>query len=360
MKSKIAWVLSLFLSACSFQVQMLTPPPVAHEGDTTEGLTSLTTEPISTPTVFPGLEDRTATPAALPTISFPSQASTALTVTPSDLGIAPIHFAPNGTFVDVTDSLTVHTSKTYAISAQKGQTLSVSVYQGVQPNWTLIPLKIVGADGTMLCPVSADTSCYFWRGVLPATQNYYLTLTPAIDVTNFILRVAINLPETKTQSFAYTSQDQHVAFQYSDEFAPVRYTEMHRYKFDPELTLQFIDTKSMAGTNLLSAYFLFGSGSDANSVKDCFKPPAFAQSETVVGQVSINGVKFIHSRFGGPADMYEASIYRTVMQNTCYEVRYFVQHMGVSNFPPDLKIQEYDHNALLQKFGNILSTLIIK
>ncbi len=356
MKSKIALVLALWLTACSFQVQVMTPPP--SNGDGSDELTRPVDVSVNTPTVFPGLEDRTATPSALPTVSFPSHAT--LTVTPSDLGIALIQFAPNATFVDVTDTLAVHTSKTYAISALAGQILSVSVYQGVQPNWTLIPLRIAGADGTTLCPVRADTDCYFWRGVLPTSQNYYVTLAPVMDVTDFILRVAINLQGTKTQSFFYTSNDQHVDLQYSDEFAPVRFTEMHRYKFDPELTLQFIDTKTMTGTNLLGAYFLFGSGSDANSVKDCFKPPAFAQAETVVGQVSINGVKFIHSQFGGDTDMQEESIYRTVMRNTCYEVRYFIQHMGVSNFPPDLKIQEYDHNAMLQNFGNILSTLIIK
>lgn len=359
MKNSIALILSLCLTACSFQVQVMTPPPVPPGGVATERPTSLAADSMNTPTVFPGLEERPPFTFTTSPIAPPPSGITA-TATLNDLGIAPIHFAPNGTFVDVTDSLAVQTSKTYAIAAQQGQIMSVSVYQGVQPNWTLIPLKIDGADGTTLCPVNVNTPCYFWRGELPATQDYYITLTPMIDVTDFILRVAIDPSGTAVQSFPYTSKDQHIALQYSDEFSPVRYTQMHLYKFEPELTLQFIDTQSLAGTNLSSAYFIFGSSSDANSVKDCFKPPAFAQDETVVGQVSINGVKFIHSQFGGAADMYEESIYRTVMLNTCYEVRYFVQHMSVSFFPPDLKIQEYDHDVLTQKFQSIFSTLIIK
>lgn len=359
MKSKIALVLLLGLAACSFQVQMMTPPAVTSDEDD-PGQPTLTADLlVNTPTVFPGLEDRTPTPSAMPTFSFPNN-NPSPTPTLTNLGIAPIHFAPNGTYVDVTDSIALHASKTYAIFAQKGQIMSVSVYQGDQVNWTVIPLKIEGADGTTLCPVKADTPCIFWRGILPATQNYYVTLTPMIEVTNFILRVAIDPFGSAAQSFDYTSNDQHVAFQYSDEFAPVRYTEMHLYKFEPELTLQLINTQSFTGTNLLGAYFIFGSASDANSVKDCFKPPAFAQSETVEGQVSINGVKFIRSHFGGASDMAEESIYRTVMHNTCYEVRYFVEHRSVSLFPPDLHIQEYDHEALAKKFQSIFSTLIIK
>lgn len=360
MRYRFLFLLLLFsLSACTFQADVLTPQPFVDPDSRTA-----TPPPFPTFTFTPetsALGTLTATPPPYPTFTLTP------TITPSpfprNVGTVPIRFDPNGTYVDVVDTILAGTSKTYSLNALKGQSMSISVHQPETGNWTLVPLKIVGADGTTLCPQPENRECYFWRGELPAAQNYFVTLTPYIDIADFTLRVAINKPGAISQAFNYVSRDGSLAFSYPDDFAPVRFTEMHIYKFEPELTLQFIDTNSLMNTNLLEAYFLFSAVSDTNAAENCFQPPAWAeQSEQAVGEITINGIQFTQSEFGGVAtgNMYEREIYRTVRSQVCYEVSFMLHYVDVGMFPPEMNVTEFDRAALMQRFETILSTLLIK
>lgn len=360
MRYRFLFILLLFsLSACTLQVNVLTPQPLDDPD-------SRTATPPPFPTFTFTLETSelgtlTATPPPYPTFTLTP------TITPSPLprnvGTVPIQFEPNGTYVDVVDTILAGTSKTYSLNALKGQVMSISVHQPENGNWTLVPLKIVGADGTTLCPQQENRECYFWRGALPAAQNYFVTLTPYIDIVDFTLRVAINPPGAASQTFNYVSRDGSLSFSYPDDFAPVRFTEMYMYKFAPELTLQFMDTNSMTNTNLLEAYFLFSTSSDADAAENCFQPPAWAeQSEQAAGEVMVNGIQFVRSKFGGAAtgNVHEREIYRTIHNQVCYEVSFMLHYVDVGMFPPEMNVTEFDRAALMQRFETILSTLLIK
>ncbi|MEP7135315.1 MAG: hypothetical protein ABI904_10320 [Chloroflexota bacterium] len=350
-------LLLLSLSACTFQVDVLTPEPSANLD-----LLSATPRPFPTftPTTLSDSAAPTETPPPYPTSPAPP------TITPSPLprniGTYPIRFAPDGTYVDVVDTIVAGTSKTYSVNALKGQVMSISFHQSDIGNWTVVPLKIVGADGTVLCPQNENTTCYFWRGVLPVTQAYFVTLTPFIDIQDFTLRVAIDPPGTASQSFQYVSQSKNASFTYSDEFAPVRFTEMHFYKFEPEAVFQFIDTQSLSGTNLIEAYFIFSASADPALVESCFQPPDWVTNEVVTGEVNINDVKFVRNTRGGVAtgNIYDEISYRTRLNEVCYEARYLIHYADVALFPPEMNVREFDRVALLQKLDAILSTLIIK
>src|SRR4030095_13879829 len=125
-------LLVISLSACTFQVEMLTPsaqPP------------TLTLLPPLDQTRTPSIPDTptsvvvqasltsapTSTPPAIPTFT-----STAL---PSGEGIYPIHFAANGTFIDVVDSISAGKSRTYSINALKDQVMSISIHQSSDGEW---------------------------------------------------------------------------------------------------------------------------------------------------------------------------------------------------------------------------------
>jgi hypothetical protein len=276
--------------------------------------------------------------------------------------IYPIQFPPNGTYVDIADSLSAGSSKTYSINASQGQIMSISFHLSPFTSWTVIPLKIVGADGTILCPAQVNESCYFWRGVLPSTQEYLVTLMPNADVSDFTMRVAINSPGTTSQSFSYTSNDGRVSFSYTDEFAPVLFPELYMTKFTPELALQFIDTKSFYKTNLSEAYFLFGVSNAPGDVESCTQPLAASGPETVTGEVTIHGIPFTRSEGSGvgAGNIYEQTYYRTAYQGSCYEVTFFVHSTNVGNYAPDAGIQEFNRAALTHKFEAILSTLGLK
>lgn len=287
-----------------------------------------------------------------------------MTPTPlqENAGVYPIKFAPNGTYVDILDSLTAGASKTYSVSALQGQIMSVSIRLDPNMSWTMVPLKIVGADGSVLCPAQENNSCYFWRGALPATQDYLITLSPDVDITDFMLRMAIDPPGTTSQSFPYRSIDSVVFFNYTDEFAPMLFPEMNMTKSTPEVALRFIDTKSLDNTNLIEAYFLLDVSRDSGIVAGCTQPVSMGGPETITGEVNLDGVSFTRSEGmgAGAGNYYEQTYYRAAYQGSCYEFTFLIHSANIGNYADNSGIREFDREALIQKFEAILSTLVIK
>lgn len=337
-------LLVLSLSSCSFNVDVVTPQPVAS----------------LPPATSPVLQSPTDTPLPFPTST--SSPETTPTLLQESAGVYLIKFAPNGTYVDILDSLTAGASKTYSISASQGQIMSVSIQLSPYTSWTVVPLKIVGADGSVLCPTQINESCYFWRGALPATQDYLVTLTPDTDVSDFTMRVAINPPGTASQSFSYVSKNGMISFTYTDEFAPMLFPEMNMTKSTPEVALRFIDTKSLDNTNLIEAYFLLDVSNDPAIMANCTQPAFAGGPETVTGEVNLDGVPFTRSEAvgAGAGNYYEQTYYRAAYQGSCYEVMFMIHSANIGNYAGDSGVREFDRNALTQKFETILSTLVIK
>jgi hypothetical protein len=239
----------------------------------------------------------------------------------------------------------------------KGQVMSVSVHQNEQTQWTYMIVTVVGEDGTRLC--TAD--CQFWRGVLPSTQNYLVTVTASADAPDFVLRVAINPPDAATQSIVYVNIYRNALFSYTDLFAPAFFPNAQVSKIKPELALQFIDTQFYSNSNLVEAYFLFGSSTDSQIVSTCTQPVSFGAPEELVGDVTINGVSFAKSQAVGvgAGNVYEQTYYRAVHNDTCYEITYFVHYGNIGNYSPET-VKEFDHDALIQRFDEILNTITFK
>lgn len=338
------------LTACSFHAQVLTPESIIPMTETE--MPSAIPSPVLTNTSTPN-----PSPADLNVP--PTLTSTPL---PPISGVYPIRFAPNGTYVDVVDSLQAGTSKTYSVDALKGQVMSISINQRPEGDWVYIPIQITGADGTVLCPPTINTECTFWRGILPATQNYFVKLTPVNDVMNFTLRVAVDPPGTTTQEFQYVSADPSAAFSYTDEFAPTRFPGPQLYKMEPDIALGLVDSQFYLNTNLSEAYLLFGSTNESDTVQNCTQPASFGGEERIVGQVNINGVPFVRSEGAGvgAGNIYEQIYHRTVLNGYCYEVTFFFHYTNIGNYSPDSGVKEFDRSALMQKFEGILSTLVIR
>jgi hypothetical protein len=342
-------LLALSLSACSFNVDLVTPSP------------EVTLPPATAPVAITPTES--PVPSVVPT--FPTLTPETPGVSPTPLqennGTYPIRFPPNGTYVDILDSLKAGSTKTYSVNAMQGQIMSISVRVNPNDGWRVIPLKINAADGTILCPTQVNVNCYFWRGVLPSTQEYLITLSPEVDVT-FTLRAAVNPPGVSTQSFPYRSIDSVLYLTYTDEFAPVLFPDLAVTKITPEMALQFIDTKSLDHTNLGEAYFVLGSSSDPGVVASCTEPGSFGGPEEITSEVNIDGVPFTRSEASGvgAGNIYEQTFYRTAYQGTCYEITFFIHSTNLGNYPSDSGYREFDRAALMQKFEAILSTLVIK
>jgi hypothetical protein len=312
-------------------------------------------QPTSQPTIQPTAQPTVQT-VIQPTAGFPTfTPPTALPGQPNQ-----IRFSANGTYTDVTDSIVKGVSKTYSLNAMKGQVMSVSILPQAGATGT-ISMQIKGKDGSILCPLSADDQCLFWRGRLPASQDYSITLTSDWDIQQFVMRVAINPPGKEFQYFQFNSSTG-ISLTYPDTFAPALPAQGN-YKTDPMLTLRFIDSKAYDKTNLSEVYLMVSSTSDAQTVATCTAPNQNGGGgpEHPAGNEIINGLTFVHTSAegAGAGNYYQQEIYRTVHSNTCTEVVYFIHYTNASNYTPGT-ITEFDSDSIVKNLYGVFSTVVIK
>lgn len=267
-----------------------------------------------------------------------------------------ICFPANGTYVDVTDNIVAGGSKTYSLNAMQGQVMSVSILPQADAASTIL-MQIKGADGTIFCPTVDDPQCMFWRGILPASQDYFITLAPVVDVSQFVMRVAINPPGRLFQYFQFDS-DTGLSLTYPDTFAPALPMQGN-YKTDPVLTLQLIETALYEKTNLSEVYLMFSSSADPQVVSTCTEPNQNGGGgpEYPVGEEVYNGLTFVHSTTegAGAGNIYRQEIYRTVNNNTCYEIINYIHSTNIGNYPPEANVTEFDQDGVWQHLQSVLS-----
>jgi hypothetical protein len=107
---------------------------------------------------------------------------------------------------------------------------------------------------------------------------------------------------------------------------------------------------------------VFGSSTDAPVVSTCTEPNQSGGGlEVLNGNVTFNGYNFAYSTASdaGAGNIYNQHIYRTLDHGICYEVIYFIHYSNIGNYSPGV-VKEFDLNALLQKFNEILSTIQLK
>ena len=262
-----------------------------------------------------------------------------------------IEFPKGGTWVEVGTHLEKDASIQYVLSALKGQVMSVVIEQ----SW---PFTVEVEDSTTIL-TDPDYERPFWRGTLPATGDYFITVKTQAS-GDFNLRVAINPPGQAYQYFDYTNPQGSVTLRYSDEFAPQATSPVGDFKGTPSLVLHFIRPDFYhPTTNLGEAYFLFSSITDAQKVATCTQP--LPQLETIQGQKDFNGYTFTQSETVGvgAGNIYDQVIYRTAYNNVCYEAVFYMHSSNIGNYTPGTVV-EFDRAALIQKFEGILSTFTVK
>jgi hypothetical protein len=260
-----------------------------------------------------------------------------------------VRFAQDATWMELSGSLAANGSQRYVLSAMQGQVMSVSVQQG--PGFTV---EVSDAGGKLLSDMDAPRP--FWRGILPSTQDYILTVSSQVSGP-FSLRVAINPPGKVVQDFEFVDPQFSVSLSYTDEFAPMDLQVPINARGTPLLTLSFIDPSFYSpGTNLSEAYLLLAASSDPAIVSICTQPFS-GVAEVAAGQVSVNNIIFTRGEFSGAAagNRYDQVSYRSVWKNQCFEVITLVHSTNIGNYPPGT-VTEYDQPALLGKFEAILNT----
>ncbi len=318
------------------------------------GVTWTQLNPILVPSapVTTSIDTSIPTPTMVPTPTFESTSTPNIAFDPG-LNAFRIRFAPNGTWIELNDSISANTPKRFILSAMQGQVMSVSIPQG-----PAFSLQISGIDKkTLNDPLQ---SLPFWRGILPSTQDYIITVDSQADGP-FTLRIAVNPQGQATQNFVFSDPRYLVALSYTDEFAPTDVQIPVSPKGIPLLTLAFIDpTFYSPRTNLSEAYLMLAATTDPVIVSTCTQPSTQV-AETLTGQVTINNYAFTRSEFSGAAagNRYDQVAYRTIWENKCFEVISLIHSTNIGNYPAGTVV-EFDRAALLGKFEAVLDTFLAK
>ncbi len=178
-------MLAFAATSCKLPASGNTPPPVTQAPILPTSTTGVAAEPTNT-TVPPTAVMVTVTsmpPTAVPPTVVPP---TAIPPTPSSLPPASrIQFVAGGTSAVLNGNIDSGQTLYYVLQASATQTMNVKVWS---PNADVY-LGIFGADGQVL--LSNTTQDTLWSGTLPATQDYFLSLTAADGATSYSLSVEI-------------------------------------------------------------------------------------------------------------------------------------------------------------------------
>ncbi|HSF81545.1 MAG TPA: hypothetical protein VLA49_09945 [Anaerolineales bacterium] len=279
----------------------------------------------------------------------------------------PIEFEAHGTYLDVlVDDIPAGQTRTFSVRAMQGQVMSIATWRLDETNDYMPKLEIQAADRTVLCP-EENLECRFWRGILPASQDYYVSFTadPNWPSNSFIMRVAVNPPGVDKQFFQYRNQSTGVLLTYNDAFAPTGgffdgYISTGTFKVQPDFILHLIDPQAFEKTNLSAVYLTIGSSKEGQFVESCLAVDSSDIAEQVVGTETINGYEFLHTKRGGVAAGHigEQESYRMVYRDACYEIGYHLHSVNIGNFSPG-SVVEFDRSAIIQALDEIFSSLRI-
>ena len=180
-------ILALIATACKLPSSS-SPPPVttpepAVPTATTGGVVVIVVPTSTSVPPTPVVVTEVVAPTAVPPTAVPA---TPLPPTPTPLPPASrIQFAGGGTGAVIDGEMEAGQTIYYVLTASAAQTMSVKI---MSPNGD-VTLGVFGADGQVLLDsVNQDT---LWSGGIPATQDYYLSLTAGTSKTSYSLSVDI-------------------------------------------------------------------------------------------------------------------------------------------------------------------------
>lgn len=287
----------------------------------------------------------TASNTLTPTVRVTETVFYADTLTPA--AIEEIAFPVDTKWVDITKHFPAESDRTFHIKATQGQILMAAVQQGA-----LYPIAIVGDDGVSL------TGRWFhpyWRGTLPATQGYSITVynyqyTPAaVDLT---IRLALSASGETGQVFAYHNEELGLSFNYPASFAPMDYPTNSSLLKDTQqlLSLALVDPTYFDNTNLSEAFLVVATNDMQSS--DC----EFGNEHE-----TFNSLDFAHfTTFdAGAGSIYQYHVYQTAQARKCFQFIVWLHSSNLENYDPSVNIKAFDEAAILRLFTNILETVII-
>jgi hypothetical protein len=259
-----------------------------------------------------------------------------------------IQFEQDASEATVDGSLKAGETLRYVLYAFAGQIMRIYVDS---PGFVL---EIQGEDGTVLKPKGWPG---FWRGELPATQDYFIHVIPFLggpggNEWDISLSVLINPREQPLQWWTYQDERWGFELQYSDYFVvSLPHAGLPLMKGSPLFNLTFVGSEYFQNTNLKEVHLTVGASQDSKITSSCMTP---LSNEVEGGDTVINSIPF-HT--GGIYEVaagshYDQVIYRTLYQDICYEVALSIFSSNIGALGPETK--EFDYEAVDQMLHEIL------
>ena len=114
-------------------------------------------------------------------------------------------------------------------------------------------------------------------------------------------------------------------------------------------------------TNFSEAWFTVGRSDDKEAVSSCLEDAKVSPAATFKS-VTINEVPFVRATYGDGAagNFYYTTSYRTVRDNTCYNLEHTIHSTNVQNYPPEMGIVKYDEEQVKAVLENMAQSFRFK
>jgi hypothetical protein len=347
MRSRILFLFAAsLLIACALDVSESKPQPIRP----------IMVDEIPITTTKPGITS-TAAPSSTPTASAthspsPQPSATSSPAPSATQAQAPetqrITFAPEAVSAHVEGKLDVE--RTYLLNARGGQIMTLYLDADALDT----DFEVRGADGVLLFKKDSIFQP-FWRGTLPRSQDYQITLQPVSYGKPFRLSITVNPRGVPTTWTTYELGDLGLWVDVPDDFALQLESSMYSFTWLPELlSLNYVDNQAWVRTNLREVGLTFGA---IPELEACLQPhPAEIASEELV----LDGIRYrvgvIESAGGGERSLFRQ--YRSADLGVCFELTSKINYTSMAIFAGmDVDIESYDAQALEARIHAILRTL---
>jgi hypothetical protein len=217
-------------------------------------------------------------------------------------------------------------------------------------------LGIQEADGTILKPHTDGASD--WQGALPSTQDYFIEVISGGSETDYVLTVTIPpiepTPATPEWNL-YRNEEFGVEVAYPSGFFIDIPCQPAAVMGNVIVSFRLADTRYYSGTNLSKACVIVGASQSQEALSSCLEPQS--ELEESLGEVEIDSITLYKGSTveGAAGSIYEQISYRTIHEDTCYEIALFMHSGNVENYPAGT-VSEFDREEVLEKLEQIPPT----
>ncbi len=239
----------------------------------------------------------------------------------------------------------------FVFTALQGQSVEILLTEGGQP--ADAALALAAPNGQPLQTYNVGWAS--WRGVLPQTGDYHLSIAAPQGVQGLTLVVTIFPPPAEPHVLADPGQGYHLVYD-GEEFLPQPPPPVFT---SAVVSLYLAKSDFYMNTNLEEAFFVL-TGEPYGDADVCLNaPPEDVLPITeAVDTWRVNGVVYRHYRNddAGAGHFYHTETFRTYAASHCFTAYLFVHSTNIANYPSG-SVTPYDEQGVQDALKRLFLTL---